>query len=883
LVRNTTGALAHSQWPLIGRDGELRLLARLLQRPDARGVVLAGAAGVGKTRLALECLRKAEQAGFATARVAGSRTAVGMAFAAMAPLVPAPGDDFTTNGGAEVLRRFATAMAQRSGSGGLVLMVDDAHFLDDSSATLVHQLAASRAALLLVTLRPREPVPEPITALWKEGILGRLELAGLDGETVEQVLSAALDGPVDRATVARLTARSRGNLLFLRELVLGALGAGTLTNDAGVWSLTGALAPSPRLVELIEARMGGLDDGERRVLEALATAESLGPAELDALADLEVAERLEAGGHIVSSLAGRRLQFRLAHPLYGEVLQAGRSVLRFRRLARVLADAIEATGARRADDLLAMARWRLDAGGADAGLLLKGAAQARRRYDYALGERLARAAADAGSGFPARLAVAQLACLQGRGAEAEEQLAELAAEPPDDEARGRVAVLRVENLRFLGRYEEGRAVAEAAFVAVTDPAWKDELEASRAGILIDTAGPAAAAEATEKLRARTSGRALVWAAVVAIYSLGRAGRLAACQEAADQATTARAALSGLRDDRLEATRLLALVEAMSGAGRYEEAETAARGEYEAAVARVAIDAQAWAAGQLAKLLLGRGRVASAARYAREAATLNRHLNRLTYLRESLVSLATAEALLGRPEDAARTLAEIDHLGLARSWWTEVDLHIARAWAAVAARDLSGARAFLSEAVSLGTDVGDMVRVCAALHDVARLGGAKEVVPTLAALVGQVEGDLVPVRAAHASALAGGDAVALQAASTAFEDLGALLLAAEASADAAVAWRRRGEARSAAVDQRRSSALAQCCEGAVTPALGAVESRALLTPAEREAALLAAAGRSNQEIADRLGLSVRTIENRLLRTYEKLGVSGRAKLAAALEN
>jgi len=48
------------------------------------------------------------------------------------------------------------------------------------------------------------------------------------------------------------------------------------------------------------------------------------------------------------------------------------------------------------------------------------------------------------------------------------------------------------------------------------------------------------------------------------------------------------------------------------------------------------------------------------------------------------------------------------------------------------------------------------------------------------------------------------------------------------------------------------------------------------------ATLAAAGRSNPEIAESLLLSRKTVENYLHRVYEKLGISGRAELAAALE-
>ncbi len=57
---------------------------------------------------------------------------------------------------------------------------------------------------------------------------------------------------------------------------------------------------------------------------------------------------------------------------------------------------------------------------------------------------------------------------------------------------------------------------------------------------------------------------------------------------------------------------------------------------------------------------------------------------------------------------------------------------------------------------------------------------------------------------------------------------------------------------------------------------------MLTPAEREVALLAASGRANRDIAATLYLSPRTVENRLHRIYEKLGISGRAELSAALQ-
>jgi DNA-binding CsgD family transcriptional regulator len=63
----------------------------------------------------------------------------------------------------------------------------------------------------------------------------------------------------------------------------------------------------------------------------------------------------------------------------------------------------------------------------------------------------------------------------------------------------------------------------------------------------------------------------------------------------------------------------------------------------------------------------------------------------------------------------------------------------------------------------------------------------------------------------------------------------------------------------------------------------MSSRSWLTPAEHTAAVRAAAGASNRQIAQELSLSVRTVENRLLQVYRKLGVGGRSDLPEALRS
>jgi DNA-binding CsgD family transcriptional regulator len=215
--------------------------------------------------------------------------------------------------------------------------------------------------------------------------------------------------------------------------------------------------------------------------------------------------------------------------------------------------------------------------------------------------------------------------------------------------------------------------------------------------------------------------------------------------------------------------------------------------------------------------------------------------------------------------------------------TETEHLQARAWAAAAAGDLPTARDQLAVAADLGEQVGDLIGAAGALHDLARLGHARDVAARLAALATQVDGDLVAARAGYAGAVAAGDSETLKKVCGDFEDMGTILYAAEASAEAAVLLRRAGNARAAAAAEQKAARLLARCEGAATPPVRAIGARVRLTPGELDTAVQAAAGRSNKQIAGHLHVSVRTVESHLQRAYEKLGIAGRHELADALDH
>jgi DNA-binding NarL/FixJ family response regulator len=149
---------------------------------------------------------------------------------------------------------------------------------------------------------------------------------------------------------------------------------------------------------------------------------------------------------------------------------------------------------------------------------------------------------------------------------------------------------------------------------------------------------------------------------------------------------------------------------------------------------------------------------------------------------------------------------------------------------------------------------------------------------LAELAVRVYGPRSDAAASHAAALAAGDAGGLTAAGEALESCGLLLLAADATAQAAVVHRRLGRTADALAAAARAAELAARCEDARTPALIAALTPLPITAREREVATLAHAGLSNKEIAGRLHVSVRTVEGHVYRACTKLGVPDRGSLS-----
>ncbi|WP_033319259.1 helix-turn-helix transcriptional regulator [Streptomyces yerevanensis] len=295
-------------WPFTGREGELDLIRSSLSA-GRHGIVVTGPAGCGKTRLVTQAVRDT-----GCAKVTGTPQTRQLPFAAFAHLLPETAS----------LHRAVQLLADVR-----LLLVDDAHLLDDASAALVHQLAVHGRTRLLVVVTDGEPVPGAVSRLWTGELLPRLGLEPLPREDLTQLVAAGAGGAAEPLTVNRLHRLCQGDLRLLRAL-LGALrerGLPTRGSDAWAWR-----GPVPVTATLRERTAKALDrphPDERAVLERLAFSEPL-PLDVAEL-DLRILELLEAQGLV--AIDGHS-SVRLAHPLHGPVLRSEAGQLRARRLAR---------------------------------------------------------------------------------------------------------------------------------------------------------------------------------------------------------------------------------------------------------------------------------------------------------------------------------------------------------------------------------------------------------------------------------------------------------------------------------------------------------------------------------------------------------------------
>jgi energy-coupling factor transporter ATP-binding protein EcfA2 len=440
-------------------------LERLESDLDAgRGAAVLGPDGGGKStlaRLAAESYSGRHPA-TVTRWVTGTPAERVIPFGAFSHLV-----EIAEVGKPAALLRNARASLD---SDDLLLIVDDAHDLDLLSATLVYQLALAGKARMIVTARGPDSgaAPEPITALWTDRLLGRIDI----------------DPP------------------------------GGTTRPAEVDAFLAAL-PAPA----------------RSVLSYLAVEEPLSVADLTLLAgDGAVREAVEWGAAETRVRGGASDDpvVYTAHPLFADRARAALGPDEERRLRTELVTLLSQHPSRHLSDRLRLASLAL---GSDAlppvAEVVAAAQQALQLGDLALGERLARAALERSAGLAARLALAHALAWRGRGREADAVLAGVDSAALAEPALMDWTLLRAANqFWMLGEPERATAFLRTIRNRVSDAAARTTLDALSATFAMNAGNVAHAVRVGREVLASPSAddQAVAWAASAAALCAARQGR-----------------------------------------------------------------------------------------------------------------------------------------------------------------------------------------------------------------------------------------------------------------------------------------------------------------------------------------------------------------------
>ena len=870
------GALA--AWPFACRESEL--VEAEVSGAAGRAVVLIGEAGVGKSRLLAELVERAEHAGDHTIRVFATRSLSAVPLGVFAGVLPLRSGHSAPR--LDVLQRALQALCGDRSFNEVTLAVDDAHLLDDTSAGLVG-VAAQAGCRVLATVRGGEPCPDAVQRLWKDDRGYRLDLRPLDDEQVGEVLEHALGAPIESRTRHRLAAATRGNLLFLRELVRSAVANGSLVERVGVWTWTGSAVNSPGVQELVLDRVRALDDATRELVDLLAIGEPLDPGVVRDLCSSEAIDDAEHRGLITLVTIDARPAMHLVHPLYADVLRDELGTGRRASLSRRLADALVALSA---DDALRIAMLRLDAGvECDPGVTALAARQALALTDLALAERLARHTLASTATVEATLALAQILYWSGGHEEIVELLGSgvLEGAPPAVVADGAMYLASALLWGMGDLAEAERWLAWGADAA--GPPYATEIAGQRSLMLMF------AGKATDALEI---GRAVVADQSASSEARLRAyGGILASAAVCGRLTEFEASFAiafGLR--RTGPGAASALGPMMVGwfiarlfGGDLAEFDDFARALHEEAVRRVDDPFHGVWVFLLGRSALAQGRLGEAVPRLREAAAVLRERDTGSVLPWALASLAQALGMTGDARGSGAALQEYDGVPRHAMGIIDIDVELGRAWAACARGERSIA---IAHAIAVGRRLlvdGHTATGALALHDAIRLGAvAADIVDDLDRAARAAEGPLVAAMADHARALASADVDGALNVATAFDSMGMVLLAAEAATNAsrmAGSDGRRGVQREAVV---RAGALLAVCGPVLTPMLEPVTGRqelASLTRREQEIALMASRGLSKREIAETLFLSTRTVGNHINHIYAKLGISSRDELKVVL--
>ncbi len=901
---------------MVGRAAVVERLTRTVSTVGAF-VVLTGAAGMGKTRLAREVLDRVATKGTDRVEMVGGGPPSSIPLGPAAHLVPVIAGDIPLAG---LIAATLDGLRRRASEKPLVVLLDDADLLDDATKALAGHLVGLPGISILATTRRTSDVAMHL-GLVQRDVFQLFPVEALTPSEVAELASWQAGAPLARDSSAEIFDITGGNPLWVLELVRSARSrAGLVATPAGLVVDTARAVGGLDL--LTAGRVGAFGAGEKQLLELVATAGPLPlglislPAEravLDALVDECV---LEIRGDAATPVV------RFTHPLYRQAIRNSLGTADRRRLlqeliARADPDPGGPAGRGEADRtlLLKLAMWHAELGepfdpdalGWAAHEVHWGLLDELRRHLTGPGpgedDTEAPAAAAAGLHRPeersdaAALLATQawnerrsfddgltLAFLILRRPERADLLIQLFEDlrtmATDGAQAAMAAIVHGIWLHWVARDRPGAArLLEAAAVELHPP-WRQMVESTRAGLGVQSG---TIAESLRALEAAWPGddapdlaKLVNWSPRAA--ALVNAGRL---EEGVALARRALASPVPALGHALNALEELTVTDHWGRLclGAYDEVAAGCEAIADLLGGSDQFEGRALMMGMAARCRLLAGAPATAADLLEEA--IRRHGTQANLgFRPMLHSTrAVALAWIGRFDEAASE-AEQAEQWLDPPRFYDADVRLARATVMAAAGHLTAAARVAETAAEDAEALGGYYFALQARLLAARIDPSAHRVVATRAAAARVDGRLPPLAVSYVEALEHGDSARLEELAGIAARTGEGLLALE-MLEAAVA---RHDGSSASHTRMRAELAAQRsrCEGASSPLLDGAAVAPLLTRREFEVATLAARGLASPAIAKELTCSVRTVETHLYRVFAKLGINARSDLAGALE-
>jgi DNA-binding CsgD family transcriptional regulator len=349
------------QRQLTGRREVIEHVCSIIRSRASQAVYLMAGPGLGKSSVT-DAVSDQMASEMTILRIHGSSSLAKVPYGVLAPYtaeLPAEEADSPV----AVLRAVWTYFQQLKGVNDvpLLLVVDDAHHLDDATASLVVDMMSAGWASVLAAGRPRPGLPQALNQLWYDGLAERVDLRPLTGDQVTEVVEHTLQGTVPAGTVQSLSSASGGNPLLLNCLLSDAVADGTLVKRNGIWLLLGSLpADGPRLSDVVVKDLLRRTPEEQDALRVIALAEPVQRSLIEDVCGAAVVRSL-LDNQIVSESTGRQSELRLWHPILGQSMRHQVSVSRSLQLRQKLDGYLDTRNAG-AEGRLRMVEWSLECG-----------------------------------------------------------------------------------------------------------------------------------------------------------------------------------------------------------------------------------------------------------------------------------------------------------------------------------------------------------------------------------------------------------------------------------------------------------------------------------------------------------------------------------------